>query len=333
MNSENKIFKKNQKNGQDKNNEKIIFIYKKIFYKCISLFIIFIYFLFNFIKVKINNIKKKQEIDDIINFTEKDCDFIKDKLKNRTKPFDYEKELIFFISLISCKIPFSFIRFGDGEESIMSGKIIDGGDKWHWDQNNTKFQDSLIKASSICLESNNFITIPCKNWITYSKSILSFSKCTSAKYMSYTTLFVNKNFQSFRYWFLRFIKYSSRWKIILIANFDINMKISWAYKFFPIPNHIVENWDELSSTLLPKLSDEARKNELIFFVSAGPGANIIISYLIKINNKNIYIDLGSSLEIFTKGYSTRYYIDKKGKESNKRCEAFYLKDKKLFYEN
>ena len=215
----------------------------------------------------------------------------------------------------------------------MSGKIIDGGDKWHWDPSNKKFQDSLIEASSICTNDNNFITLPCKNWINYSKSILSFSKCTSAKYMSYTTLFVNKNFPIFKHWFLSFIKFSNRWKIILIANSDINVNISWAYKFYPIPTKIVENWDELSSSLLPKLSNEAKKNELIFFVSAWPAANIIISYLIKINNKNIYIDLGSSLEIFTKGYSTRFYIKKNDKATNKSCEAFYIKDKEIFYED
>ena len=197
--------------------------------------------------------------------------------------------MIFIISLISCKIPFSFIRFGDGEESIMSGKTIEGIDKWYWEPKNNKFQKSLIEASSICLNNYNFIAIPCKNWITYSKSILSFSKCTTAKYMSYTSLFVNKNFEIFKHWLFRFIGYSNRWKIILIANSIINMNISWAYKFFPIPNHIVENWDEISSSLLPKLIDEARKNELIFFVSAGPAANVIISNLTNINNKNINI--------------------------------------------
>ena len=84
--------------------------------------------------------------------------------------------------------------------------------------------------------------------------------------------------------------------------------------------------------MLKKLSDEAKKNELIFFVSAGPAANIIISFLMKINNKNIYIDFGSSIEIITKGYSTRPYTDKNSQYSQQSCESFYIQNKTLIYD-
>lgn len=57
--------------------------------------------------------------------------------------------------------------------------------------------------------------------------------------MTFTTLFVNKNFEYFKNWIIRFIKSSNRWKIILVANNIINKNITWAYKFFPIPDHIV----------------------------------------------------------------------------------------------
>jgi hypothetical protein len=46
---------------------------------------------------------------------------VKYKFGNREQPFDFENELLFFIDLIMCKIPFSFIRFEDGENSIMKG--------------------------------------------------------------------------------------------------------------------------------------------------------------------------------------------------------------------
>lgn len=203
-------------------------------------------------------------------------------------------------------------------------------DKWHWDIKNKKFQDCLIESSSICLNHNGFIGLPCKNWIKVSKSILSFSKCSSAKYMSYATLFINKNYPIFKNWILNFINSSNRWKIILVANSIINKNISWAYKFFPVPNHLVENWDKLSITLLSKLSNEAKQNDLIFFISAGPAANIIISYMIKINANNIYIDFGSSIEFITKGYTTRPYA-MNGIYSRKSCEPFFLQNNSLVY--
>ena len=106
--------------------------------------------------------------------------------------------------------------------------------------------------------------------------------------MSYTTLFINKNYPLFKNWILFFINNPNRWKIILVANSIIHKNIKWAYKFFPVPNHLIENWYNYSFSLFSKLSHQAKQNDLIFFISAGPAANIIISYLTKINNNNIY---------------------------------------------
>lgn len=92
-----------------------------------------------------------------------------------------------------------------------------------------------------------------------------------------------------------------------MENTNINTNISWVYKFFSVPNHFVELWDKYGIYLLSKLSEEAKGSELIFFISAGPAANVIISHLIKVNDKNIYIDFGSSIEFITKGFSTRPY--------------------------
>ena len=99
-----------------------------------------------------------------LNFDKKVCFYIKEKLNNRIKPLDFENELLFFISLILCNIPFSFIRFGDGEEFIMRGNTIKAkSDKWIWNPKNQKFRKSLIESVNICQNKNNFISIPFKN--------------------------------------------------------------------------------------------------------------------------------------------------------------------------
>ena len=149
--------------------------------------------------------------------------------------------------------------------------------------------------------------------------------------MSYSTLFTNSNYLHFKNWIIRFLNSSKRWKIILVANSNINKNISWAYKFFPVPDNVVEIWDKFSPPFLEKLSIEARENDLLFFVSAGPAANIIIAYLEKINNKNIYIDFGSSIEFITKGYSSRSYSNDNNELSLKKCESFFLKGKEIIY--
>ena len=331
---------------KEKENKINIKNFRNLFYIFFTIIIIlnFIFFSNIFIRNKIilNNIYKNINITYLIdNITKSiknkissndiECKLVENMLKSRTQPFDFENELLFFTNLISCKIPFSFIRFGDGENSIMKGiKLNAKVDKWYFNPKNKKFQESLIKSSSICINHNSFIGIPCKNWIKVSKSILSFSKCSNAKYMTYATLFINKNYPFFKEWILHFINSSKRWKIILVANSIIHKNIEWAYKFYPIPDHLIENWNKYSISLLSQLSIQAKQNDLIFFISAGPAANIIISYLNKINNNNIYIDFGSSIEFITKGYTTRPYA-KTGKASNHRCEPFFLKNKSLIY--
>jgi len=338
-----KVILKKWLNGAEgtKFNKSNIIKYRKIFNIIFTFLILLTYLLlsFNFIgnrkrkNNQFNNFNIKQFIKNITNLNNNDCKFIKNLLRNRTHPFDFENELIFFISLIWCKIPFSFIRFGDGEDSIMKGKKIEAPtDKWIWDSKNKKFRENLIESVSICTRKNNFISIPCKNWIETSRSILSFSKCSNSKYMSFATLFINKNYPIFKNFILNFIRNSNRWRIILVANSCINKNISWAYKYFPVPDHIVENWEKFSISFLSKLSEEAKQDNLIFFVSAGPAANIIILYLSKINNRNIYIDFGSSIEFITKGYSTRPYSNNNSTYAYQSCESFSLKNKKLMYQ-
>ena len=65
-------------------------------------------------------------------------------------------------------------------------------------------------------------------------------------------------------------------------------------------------------------------------MSAGPAANVIISYLTKINNNNIYIDFGSSIEFITKGYTTRRYA-KNGETAFYSCEPFLINNKSVIY--
>ena len=316
--------------------------FKKIFYISIVLIFLLNIVIFSIIftnhKKENNNILQNMNIYDSIHnqimFDDNYCLLVKNKLRDRTRPFDFQNEFIFFTDLISCKIPFSFIRFADCENYIMNGKkLYSKGvlDKWNWDPKDITFQQKLIESSSNCLNENSFIGIPCKNWIKISKSILSYSNCTSSKFMSYTTLFVNKNYPLFKDWIISFINSSSRWKIILVANEIINKNIDWAYKFFPVPNNLIGNWQNYSTSLITKLSQEAINENLIFFISAGPAANIIISHLAKINNKNIYIDFGSAIEFITKGYTTRNYAKNRSTTSFLSCESFSFINKSLKY--
>ena len=322
--------KKIKINNIKKNNK----VTKKYIYKFdYTLLVIVLFLILVLIKLYSKNKHKNIQKENVVNIDIYKCKIVKEKLLNRFKPFDFTKEFTFLAELISCDIPFSFSRFGDGEYSIMNGKkFYTTRDKWKWNHDNKNVQNSLIESSSICNYNNGFIGIPCKIWKEIAESIISFSNCSSTKFMSYSTVFINKNFKNFKSWIIQYIYSSNRRKIILIANSLINKNISWAYKFFPVPNNLVENWNNYIPSLLSKLSEIAKFNNLIFFISAGPAANIIISYLIKINNKNIYIDFGSAIEFITKGYSTRNYYKKSIENANYQCSSFIIKNGTIIYE-
>ena len=245
-----KVKKTNKNNNDNYQFYKFLYIFiSNKFIIIINLLCLFFIYRYQFTFINYNN---KNYID---------CSQIGRKLYNRTGPFEFEVEFLFISKLIECNISISLIRFGDGENLIMKGndlKVV--LDKWHWHSKNKNFQKSLIESSSICVNNNNFIGIPCKNWFKISESILSFSNCTNSKYMTYATVFINKNYILFKDWILRFINSPNRRKIILVANSFINKSISWAEKYFPVPDHLVENWDTDGESLLSKLSEQAKIN-------------------------------------------------------------------------
>ena len=70
-------------------------------------------------KTKFINKKDNNNNSNIYNYS-----IIESKLNNYLGSLEFEEELLFIIELINCNIPFSFTRFGDGEDSIMKGKYF-----------------------------------------------------------------------------------------------------------------------------------------------------------------------------------------------------------------
>jgi hypothetical protein len=78
---------------------------------------------------------------------------------------------------------------------------------------------------------------------------------------------------------------------------------------FPIENDCVNFWESNKNDFVEKLRNTfAKYNNTLFLISAGPMSEVIIEELIKINETNRYIDVGSALDEFTKGRKTRPYM-------------------------
>lgn len=214
---------------------------------------------------------------------------------------------------------FAFARYADGERMILNNQSIGLGtqafnvDKW-------KFQDNLLFSKDLLetckhTEDNYYYAISCKCCdpigLVYYKNLLK------SKNITYSNLFINLNYDKF----INFVNELKR-DVVLIANKDCktaNYPFNVVNKL-PIENDCV-NWYENNKDLILKtLSIFAKKhNNKLFFVSAGPLSEIIIHHLYINNPENTYVDIGSSLDIYTHGKITRPYQIKNSEYKNKEC--------------
>jgi hypothetical protein len=73
---------------------------------------------------------------------------------------------------------------------------------------------------------------------------------------------------------------------------------------YHIDKYLVNNWDTVGETETERILEfiKNKENELICF-SAGPLSKIWIPKCMELNPNNIYLDIGSSLDYYTKDYT------------------------------
>ena len=122
-------------------------------------------------------------------------------------------------------------------------------------------------------------------------------------YTTFANIFVNKNWK-------KFINYFVNEKISFIFIGPNNLPNSFfVQRYMNIPLYLVNNWDNEGEQFLQSILQEVKKyKNKIFLFSGGPISKIIIAHAWNEHPYNIYLDIGSSLDIFTKGVSNREYV-------------------------
>lgn len=219
------------------------------------------------------------------------------KRQQATSSNDFE----FFVNKIRNLIPFALVRPADGEYQVLQNTTLTNIDNWTF-KSNGKLCTTLNDALNLASQKNCFVGIPCGCCnLKMAKWYISKYKLHPL-YTTFANIFVNKNWK--------------KW-----TEFLINEKISFFYigpqplpntffvqKYIPIPLYLVNDWDEKGEEYLSNILNEIKthKNK-IFLFSAGPISKIIISHAWNEHPYNIYLDIGSSLDSFSKGSSNRVY--------------------------
>ena len=215
---------------------------------------------------------------------------------------------------------FGVIRPGDGEHMIMNGIhfTAQAGDDW------TNNSSEILKLQLIdafkTINPKLYIGIPCNNCCNSNMYNDYINKYQVQKaQITYANVFCNSNWNAF----IQFLKSLNKGFYLITSgtrNCDFPIK-----ERVIIDKFLVNNWDSVWETETTKILNfiKDKKNEIICF-AAGPLTKVWIIKCMEINPDNIYLDVGSSLDYYTKGREkARPYTDSNCHYS-KGCCSFIL---------
>jgi len=229
------------------------------------------------------------------------------------------EHLDILLDKITKGVPFAIIRPSDGERSVMLGTTLTNCDNWTF-RAGGRLQQQLLDAVKI-VDPNLYIGIPCnscnKNWNCtaeiYNDFITKFNIPLSQR--TYANIFGNSNWDVF----IKFLKgYTKGFYVVTSGTKDGVLPIKARHI---IDAQLVDIWDTKSNEETGRLLEFIKplKHELICF-SAGPLSKIWIPMCMKLHPTNTYLDVGASIDIYTKGKTVRFYTEAEHPFAKETCK-------------
>lgn len=204
---------------------------------------------------------------------------------------DYRKEIEFFYNKLVNNEKFALGKFADGEWGAIKGtSFFPANGEWQANGNDPAFEKARLElAESIQYKHPDYYVAICPCY----REAIEFSG-QDEKNITYANIFVNSNYQFYKENYISLYKERD---IHLVTHKNTNLedlpfKVE---KFYPIEyNAWIENRNLVDQILEQNLSDK------LFLFAAGSFANILVYKLWESNKQNTYIDVGSTLNPWTK---------------------------------
>lgn len=204
---------------------------------------------------------------------------------------NYHSEIEFFYKKLINNDKFALSKFADGEWGAIKGdSFFPANGEWQANGNHPMFElarQELIE--SLQYKDPNYYVAICPCYV----DAIQFSGQKDSQ-ITYANIFVNSNYQFYKDNYISLYKERD---IHLVTHKNTNLdnlpfKVE---KFYPIDyNAWIQN-----RNLVNQILDQDLKDKLFLF-AAGSFANILSYKLWKYNKKNTYIDVGSTLNPWTK---------------------------------
>ena len=205
---------------------------------------------------------------------------------------------------------FSFSKYADGEWMAML-EVNMNNKEFEVTEDTKKASKELRK--SFCFKDENYfvgISCPCCN-AKHHYGMKEYSY-QDEKNLTFANIFVNSNYDFF---VKNFVEEFSNHSVHLVANEKSNIKNLpfEVEKFYPVGFSAWIN----NCNLIDEIISEKHEDKLFLFC-AGPFGNILAHRLWEANKKNIYMDIGSTLNpwLESEGFKRGYFS---GPDRNQVC--------------
>ncbi len=231
---------------------------------------------------------------------------------------NYEKSISYFTNKMIKNEPFSLIRLSDRDIYIFDNIYCQAIDGWIFkpDSKLSKQYPDILKMNN----SNNYYGIPGKCDDEHVHNLLK-TRIFNKSNLTFNNIFCNGNYSKF----IEFIENNDLNVILISPNAK---KISKIGKLriidsYEIDELLLNKWDQENQVIhLNNIKDLARNNcKKIFLFSGGPIAKLFIFVMHSENPDNIYLDVGSAIDPFTKNKKTRDY---QNECHSMRCHKCYF---------
>jgi hypothetical protein len=225
---------------------------------------------------------------------------------------NYANSIDYFLNKIKNKENFSILRFADGEYYVLENTQLTNIDNW-----------TFRSGSILCKHLNDSLSLINTN-VYYGISGLSdcektcnyyYSKIPNHHNITYANVFVNENYEKW----INFLINNNDNCVLIGSSKPDNNKIGNIniIETLLIDPFLVNVWDSKYNEYFDIMKELGKKyTNTIFLISAGPLSEVFIHQLYLSNPNNIYIDVGSSIDMFTKNRYTREYQFKKSVNSH-----------------
>jgi hypothetical protein len=213
-----------------------------------------------------------------------------------------------YTKLIESKHPFSFVRWGDGELAVAAGhpvgeqSLVNQNKEWVFKEGGrTKLGDALVESLKLQGPDNHY-GLPCRCCASQSEHTALIPLITESP-VAPNTIFGNANYARFIEWAKTLNDKGISVSLVVnhLAQDNLDKYPFRVNKFCPVPSNCIQEFEKNGDRLVEGVFEFAESFSGHFvMVAAGPMSEVFITEMWKANPRNIYFDVGSSLDVYTK---------------------------------